>query len=779
MKLLPGWRFRKRIERWPLPFLICVVLCCSAAPSSARAGDWTHWRGPLQDGFSPENNLPDTFSPATPGKNNLVWKAPHGCRSTPLVHNGHVYINGHTGDGITSQEYVAALDVKTGKLAWEHKFNLFLTDIVPARVCWTNLAADPATGTVYNHGTQGLLTAFDGKTGKILWQHSLTEEFGRISGYGGRLCSPIVDGDLVIQTIICAAWGEYARGGTRVIAFDKRDGHVVWWGSAGYRVRNTHQSTPTVATINGERLIIVGGGDGGLHAFKVGTGEKVWTYILNDGAVNCSPVVAGTLVYACHGGTNVDSNRQGRVVCLDAGKVKDGKPAEVWRVDGLKIKLTSPLLYKGRLYLNDDGANLYCLNAADGKELWKLKFGRGSNNRCCPVWADGKIYVSDAGSYFYILKPGDKKCQRLHRQLLISRSAGVDAELDGSPAVANGHVFFCTNDTTYCIGTPGEKPNVGVGSGEEAAPKDSKPAHLQVVPAEVSLAPGESASFKARLYNDKGHFLREVKAEWSLAPMLAPEPGVGLPPPPKINPPALKGKLTDDGKLTVPAGLQGQFGGVVAKAEGLTGRARVRQVPRLPYVSNFDKLPPGAVPGGWVNAQGKFAIRKIANGNVLVKLANQPSPLLAQAHAYIGPPTLTDYTIQADTRGKQVGGNLPLMGVTANRYTLHLVGDTQQLRLVSYEALPRVDKTISYPWKAGVWYRMKLTVHLDGGKAVIRGKVWQALGTEPENWTLEVEDPAPNRSGSPALYARATGIPPGGLGAEADFANVKITPNKK
>src|SRR5262249_17339871 len=153
----------------------------------------------------------------------------------------------------------------------------------------------------------------------VLWQRSLTEEFGRISGYGGRLVSPVVDEDLVIIGMACANWGEFGRGGIRFAAFDKNNGQLVWWGSTAHRVRDTHQSTPTVAVINGQRLLLAGGGDGGLHAVKVRTGEKVWSYIFAGGAVNSSPVVDGTRVFACHGEVNPDTAKQGRVVCLDAG----------------------------------------------------------------------------------------------------------------------------------------------------------------------------------------------------------------------------------------------------------------------------------------------------------------------------------------------------------------------------------------------------------------------------------------------------------------------------
>src|SRR5205807_15080 len=114
------------------------------------------------------------------------------------------------------------------------------------RLGWTHLCGDPETGNVYAHGTQGFLIGFD-KDGKVLWQHSLHEEYGRISGYGGRLASPLVDEDLVIVGMLNANWGEQTIGGTRFVAFDKRSGAVVWWASTGYRPRDTFYSCPTVA----------------------------------------------------------------------------------------------------------------------------------------------------------------------------------------------------------------------------------------------------------------------------------------------------------------------------------------------------------------------------------------------------------------------------------------------------------------------------------------------------------------------------------------------------
>ncbi len=392
-----------------LPLLLALL----GWTTTATAENWSSWRGPEQTGVSRDRDLPDTFSIKPNSKDgNVLWRAPYGGITTPIVQNGRVYLINKTGENVSQQERVMCVDADTGKMLWEHKFNVFLTGIVADRLGWTQMVGDPETGNVYAHGTQGFLMCFD-KDGKILWQHSLTEEYGRISGYGGRIMSPIVFEDLLIMPMINANWGEQTVGGTRLVAFNKRTGEVVWWGWTGHRVMDTNACVPVVAKIAGQWLVITGGGDGGLHAFRAHTGEKVWSYIFAAGAVNASPVVEGDRVYAGHGEANPDSEEQGRVVCLDASKITNGKPEKVWQVDGIRVKYASPLLHDGKLYVCNVVGEMACLNAKTGEELWTYQYG--NNTRGSPVWADGKIYIPELDSKFHILQPNANGCNELCR----------------------------------------------------------------------------------------------------------------------------------------------------------------------------------------------------------------------------------------------------------------------------------------------------------------------------------------------------------------------------
>src|SRR5262245_16508097 len=197
---------------------VLLLIFVIFSTSSLIAGDWPSWRGPFQTGVSPEKGLISSWSLAG---ENLIWRQDFMGRSTPVVMNGRVYVIGRTGKGPTMQEHIACYDAADGKKLWEKKFNVYLSTVPFTRVGWASLVGDPETGKVYAHGVGGLMICLD-KDGKIVWMHSLTEEYGHISGYGGRTDTAIVDENLVILGFVNASWGEQGAIRHRVFAWDKK-----------------------------------------------------------------------------------------------------------------------------------------------------------------------------------------------------------------------------------------------------------------------------------------------------------------------------------------------------------------------------------------------------------------------------------------------------------------------------------------------------------------------------------------------------------------------------
>jgi hypothetical protein len=202
----------------------------------------------------------------------------------------------------------------------------------------------------------------------------------------------------------------------------------------------------------------------------------------------------------------------------------------------------------------------------------------------------------------------------------------------------------------------------------------------------------------------------------------------------------------------------------------VTGSARVRVFPPLPWSETFDSYGPNTVPAHWVNAGLKYIVREVDGQKVLVK-TTEGSSLLSRARGYFGPSDLSNYTVEADIRATEKRRQTGDAGVIAQRYALVLYGNSQRLHLEPWQPETKRTVTVPFAWKADTWYRMKLRVEkLPDGKVRARGKVWPAAEAEPEAWMIERVDPIPNLQGSPGVFGAAP--------AEIFFDNLKVYPNK-
>jgi hypothetical protein len=204
----------------------------------------------------------------------------------------------------------------------------------------------------------------------------------------------------------------------------------------------------------------------------------------------------------------------------------------------------------------------------------------------------------------------------------------------------------------------------------------------------------------------------------------------------------------------------------------VTGAARARIVPPLPWSENFDQLAPGnTAPAHWVNARGvgRYEVRELEGQKILVKKSDNQT--FKRIRTYFGPSNMANYTVEADVRATEKRRQMGDAGVLAQRYALVLFGNHQRLELEGWQ--PETTRTVAVPfaWKADAWYHLKLQVeNLPDGKVRIRGKAWAVGETEPAAWLIEKIDPIPNRQGSPGIYADAP--------FEVFFDNLKVTSNK-
>ena len=122
------------------PLVAAASLALAAGAVVLEASDWPEWRGPRRDGTSTETNLPARWSPAG---ENVAWSLNFGGRSAPVVFGNRLYLQTiTTGDLSTTQERLVSVDVDSGKVVWERRASVYLSDVPQGRAGW----ASPASG---------------------------------------------------------------------------------------------------------------------------------------------------------------------------------------------------------------------------------------------------------------------------------------------------------------------------------------------------------------------------------------------------------------------------------------------------------------------------------------------------------------------------------------------------------------------------------------------------------------------------------------------------------
>ena len=371
--------------------------------------------------------------------------------------------------------------------------------------------------------------------------------------------------------------------------------------------------------------------------------------------------------------------------------------------------------------------------------MWELALGTAQ--KAAPILADGKIYVGTDNGTFHIIRPQADRGEMLSKVELPNSvmsccgSEGTPEQILAGAAVSRGRIFFVSSDAVYAIGPKQPKSVTGLAVDEPAPVGQGEPAHLQVMPTELVLEPGQTVRLRARLFDDKGRFLREeTAATWTLE--------------------GLKGTVAN-GTFAVAADNVEQAGLIKATVGTLTGQARARVVHALPWKETFEDHPDKGIPAGWVNAQALAMSVTTLDGQKVLQKAPLDT-IFMRGRAFIGPVTWSDYTFEADVRANTRRRQMADIGITAQRYSLVLYGNSQRLKIEPWEPETVRTATVPFAWKPDAWYRLKLRVeNLPNGQVRARGKAWPAGEPEPAAWTIEKLDPIGNRQGAPGFFINA------------------------
>jgi outer membrane protein assembly factor BamB len=758
------------------------IFASPTLPSHAAVKGWLSWRGPQQSGFSAEKNLPAQLSADKP-----LWTADFPGQSTSVIADGKVYIIGYLGEGADLQEGIACFDAETGKKLWQKLYGDFLSDTIYFRYATSSPTIDPETGNVFMQDTQGIFACFT-PDGKLVWEHSMMEEYGRLTFPNGRTASPVVDRDLVMTRGIMANWGKDGPASDRFYAFDKKSGELVWSSTPGDRPKDNSYSHPILSWYQGKRVFYAATGDGSVVCVNARTGDPIWRVSLFKAGINATVLVHNNDKIIAIYGTPYEP---GQMVAMKIPETLPAKPAdggpvvlqrsqlELWSNE-LRTSTSSPILIGDRAYVVSEVGDLWAVDVKDGRPVWKLKLGIEQRNSC-PLYADGKLYVpmlNELGSEntqgagegvggrgaFYVVEPGEKEGKILSHIVLEGRCFG-------SPSAYNGKVYIQTTRKLYCFGKAGKSSGV-VETVEEKWPAPGPAKQLQIIPAEVLLHPGESQKLRVRSLDANGLTVEEIRdskaVKWaSFIPATA-----------KVRS-SMNAKVNENGEMVAdkePVPSAGAFQAVMGDLKGVM---RGRVLPGLPITQDFESFKLTETnevenalfaypPLPWIGARFKFEVRDRDGNKSLTKTID--NKFFQRATVFMGSASLKNYTVEGDVMSDGNKRKMSDVGFVNQRYRIILKGNKQELEVTSNEELLKASQP--FKWAPNEWYHFKTRVDIAAdGSGTVRAKAWKKADAEPAAWTLEVPVKNPHPNGCPGLY----GFSPQDMRVYID--NVRVTAN--
>ncbi len=427
------------------------LLALLSLTTALHAENWAQWRGPAQNGTSPEKGLPSAIT-----EKDIQWQAalPGFAGATPVVWENTIFL---TSPDENKDLLLYCIDRKDGSVRW--KKTVGSGDITKGR---GNMASpSPITDgkAVYVLFGTGDFAAFDFQ-GKQLWARNLGTDYGKFSInwiYGsspllhhGKLYVPVLQRSPAPEDYP----GVAGHGGDResyILAIDPANGKTLW--KHIFTSTATLESMETYATlvpfaIGGKTQLLLAGGDC-LTSFDAESGEEIWRgygFNRDKGGFKrlvATPATDGKVALVC-------GPKQELAIAFRTGMKGDITTSGIeWTFDEKQTPdVCSPAYHDGRFYLlNGDKQMLTCLDAKKGEKIWQAPLGHREVIRSSPTIADGKIYTISEKGTLVIGEVGAKEFK------VLSTYQFPDAEpTRSSIVVSNGQLFIRTANALYCLG---------------------------------------------------------------------------------------------------------------------------------------------------------------------------------------------------------------------------------------------------------------------------------------------------------------------------------------
>ncbi len=511
-----------RPGRLPLRRAATLTLTFTLTSLAAHASDWPMWGGsPSRNMVSSGKNIPDeiipgkflpkteTIDPKTSKNVRWVQKLGSQAYGTPVVAGGRVFVGTNNETPRDPSQHgdrgvLMCFDEKTGEFLWQ----LVVPKLGSGKVSdweYVGICSSPAIegdrGYVVTNrgevvcfdvkgmadGNQGYADeakfgAVDGKPAEvgpksadILWVSDVRTELG-IFPHNISSCSPLIVGDrLYIATSNGVDWSHLnipAPFAPALAVLDKKDGKVVGEETSGVSKRVLHcsWSSPSYTVVNGQPMIVWGGGDGWCYGYdpvpvpdKDGTPvlKELFRYDANppeyrnkdgkplkyatfDGPSEliCTVVVRDGRAYMSIGQDPEHGDGIGMFSCIDLTGRGDLTGKAVWTSKTIGRTICTPSVTDDYVFQAEFKGDIHCFDRKTGKELWV----HPTNSRIwsSTVVADGKVYCGTEDGELIVLAAGPQK-KLLNKIEFLT-------PIYGTPVIANDTLFVATITHVYAIG---------------------------------------------------------------------------------------------------------------------------------------------------------------------------------------------------------------------------------------------------------------------------------------------------------------------------------------
>ncbi|MEO6246784.1 MAG: PQQ-binding-like beta-propeller repeat protein [Opitutaceae bacterium] len=503
-----------------LPLFLSVAVLVSA--SALHAADWPMWGGsPTRNMVSsgkglPEEIVPGKFLPKSEtidpkSTKNVRWVNKLGSQAygTPVIAGGRVYVGTNNETPRDPRQHgdrgvLMCFDEKTGEFLWQ----LVVPKLGSGKVSdweYVGICSSPAIEgdrgyVVTNRGEvvcfdvkgmadgnqgyadeakfsldEGKAVEPDAHSADILWVSDVRTELG-IFPHNISSCSPLIVGErLYIATSNGVDWSHLnipAPFAPALAVLDKKDGKVIGEETSGVSKRVLHcsWSSPSYTTVNGQNILVWGGGDGWCYGYepvpvldKDGTpvlkelfrydanppeyrnkDGKPLKYATHDGPSELigTVVVQDGFAYMSIGQDPEHGDGIGMFSCIDLNGRGDISGKAVWTNRVIGRSIGTPSVVDGLIFQSEYAGNIHCFDAKTGKELWV----HATNSR---IWsstlvADGKVYCGTEDGELIVLAAA--------REKKVLNKIDFYTPIYGTPVIANDTLFVATITHLYAIG---------------------------------------------------------------------------------------------------------------------------------------------------------------------------------------------------------------------------------------------------------------------------------------------------------------------------------------